>query len=61
MDLLDDLLAPNYFDHTNKVGIDGLKMLITMALKGFPNYYETIEDIIAEGESLGPSFLYWDT
>jgi len=52
LDLLDDLLAPDYFDQTNKVGIEGLKQLINMALKAFPDYHETIEDIIAEGDKV---------
>ena len=52
LDLLDDLLAPDYFDHTNQVGPEGLKQLIGMAFKAFPDYHETIEDIIAEGDKV---------
>ena len=52
LDLLDDLLAPDYFDHTNQVGPEGLKQLIEMAFKAFPDYHETIEDIIAEGDKV---------
>ena len=52
VDLLDDILAPDYFDHTNQVGPDGLKQLIKMAFKAFPDYHETIEDIIAEGDKV---------
>jgi steroid delta-isomerase-like uncharacterized protein len=51
-DLLNDLLAPDYFDHTNQVGSEGLKQLIKMAFIGMPDYHETIEDIIAEGEKV---------
>ena len=51
-DAFDDLLAPNYFDHTNKVGPEGLKQLMNMASKGFPDFHETIEDIIAEGDKV---------
>ncbi|KON32265.1 hypothetical protein AC477_03235 [miscellaneous Crenarchaeota group-1 archaeon SG8-32-1] len=51
-DLLDDLLAPDYFDSTNQVGAEGLKQLIKMAFAAFPDYHETIEDIIAEGDKV---------
>ena len=51
-DLLDEILAPDYFDHTNQVGPDGLKQLIKMAFAAFPEYHETIEDIIAEGDKV---------
>jgi predicted ester cyclase len=51
-DLLDNLLAPDYIDHTNQVGPEGLKQLIKMAFNAFPNYHETIEDIIAEGDKV---------
>ena len=52
VDLLDDILAPDYFDHTNQVDAEGLKMLIKMAFAAFPDYHETIEDIIAEGDKV---------
>ena len=52
VDLLDDILAPDYFDHTNQVDAEGLKMLIRMAFAAFPDYHETIEDIIAEGDKV---------
>jgi len=52
LNLFDDLLAPDYFDHTSKVGIEGLKQLMNMAFKAFPDLHETIEDIIAEGDKV---------
>ena len=52
LDLFDDLLAPDYVDHTSKVGIEGLKQLMNMAFKAFPDLHETIEDIIAEGDKV---------
>ena len=52
LDLFDDLLAPDYFDHTSKVGPEGLKQLMNMAFKAFPDFHETIEDIIAEGDKV---------
>ena len=51
-DSLDDLLAPDYFDKTNQVDAKGLKQLIRMAFAAFPDYHETIEDIIAEGDNV---------
>ena len=47
LDLFDDLLATDYVDHTSKVGVEGLKQLMNMAFKAFPDLHETIEDIIA--------------
>ena len=51
-DLLNELLAPDYFDKTNQVNAEGLKLLIKMAFAAFPDYHETIEDIIAEGDKV---------
>ncbi len=52
LDLVDDFVAPDYVDHTNKVDREGLKQLFNMALKAFPDWHETIEDIIAEGDKV---------
>ena len=52
LDSLDDLLAPDYFDNANQVDAEGLKQLIRMAFAAFPDYHETIEDIIAEGDKV---------
>ena len=46
---IDDFVAPDYVDHTNQVGLEGLKQLFIIGFKGFPDFHETIEDIIAEG------------
>ena len=51
-DSFDEFMAPDYFDHTNQVGPEGLKQLFAMAFKAFPDYHETIEDIIAEGDKV---------
>ena len=51
-DLLDELLASDYFDNSNQIGAEGLKQLIKMAFAAFPDYNETIEDIIAEGDKV---------
>ena len=52
LDAFDDLLAPDYVDHTSKVGREGLKQLMNMAFNAFPDLHETIEDIIAEGDKV---------
>ncbi len=52
LDLIDDFVAPDYFDHTNKVDREGLKQLFNMGFKAFPDWHETIEDIIAEDDKV---------
>ena len=49
---IEDFVAPDYVDHTNQVGREGLKQLFNMAFKAFPDWHETIEDIIAEGDKV---------
>ena len=52
LDWFDEFIAPNYFDHTNQVGPEGVKQLFIMGHKGFPDWHEAIEDIIAEGDKV---------
>jgi len=61
LDLIDDFVAPDYVDHTNKVGREGLKQLFNMGLKAFPDWHETIEDIIAEGDKVWVHLAYTGT
>ncbi len=50
---LDELIAADYFDPSLQVrGLEAYKQLLTMLLKGFPDWHETIEDIIAEGDKV---------
>jgi len=53
-DLLDYLLAPDYVDpdYPQLQGLEGLKQMMKMYLKAFPDWHETIEDIIAEGDKV---------
>ncbi len=51
-DLFEEFVAPDYYDHTNQVDREGLKQLFIMAFKAFPDWHETIEDIIAEGDKV---------
>ncbi|MCM2466289.1 ester cyclase [Methanoculleus oceani] len=49
LDLFDDLVAPDYVDHTHQQqGREIFKQLFSMAFNAFPDWNENIEDIIAE-------------
>lgn len=61
LDLIDDFVAPDYVDHTNKVGREGLKRLFAMGLNAFPDWREAIEDIIAEGDKVWVRLAYTGT
>ncbi len=61
LDLIDDFVAPDYVDHTNKVDREGLKQLFAIGLKAFPDWHETIEDIIAEGDKVWVRLAYTGT
>jgi steroid delta-isomerase-like uncharacterized protein len=53
MDIFDELVAPDYVDHVfEQEGRENLKQLFTMAFEGFPDWYEAIEDIIAEEDKV---------
>ena len=53
-DALDELLAPDYFDpdYPQLQGLEGLKQMMNMYLKAFPDTHSTIDDIIAEGDKV---------
>ena len=61
LDLVDDFVAPDYVDHTNNVNREGLKQLIAMGLNAFPDWHETIEDIIAKGDKVWVRLSYTGT
>ena len=55
--LLDEFIAPDLVDHTIQLrGLDSFKRFEAMFIKGFPDYHETIEDIIAEGDKVWVHF-----
>ena len=56
-----DFVAPDYVDHTNQVGPEGVKQLFIMGFKGFPDWYEAIDDIIAEGDKVWLRLTYTGT
>ena len=52
--LLDDLVSKDYVDpeYPQMKGLDGLKQMMGMAFMAFPDYHETVEDIISEGDKI---------
>ena len=51
--VLDELIAPDYVDYTLQLqGPQGYKEFLTVLFKAFPDWYETIEDLIAEGDKV---------
>ena len=53
LDLFNDLVAPDYVDHTHhERGPENLKQRMKIGFKAFPDWHETIEDIIAEGDKV---------
>lgn len=59
--LIDAFVSPDYVDHSNNVDREGLKQLIAGGLNAFPDWYETIEDIIAEGDKVWVRLTYTGT
>jgi predicted ester cyclase len=48
-----ELVAPDYIDHTHQQrGREEFKHLFTLAFEGFPDWHESIQDMIAEGEKV---------
>jgi C-1 hydroxylase len=60
LDLSDDLVAPDYVDpdYSKLQGRDDLKQMMNMFFKGFPDFHETLEDIIAEGDKVWGLLTY---
>jgi C-1 hydroxylase len=55
--ILDKVISPDFFDPTFKLqGPEGYKQFETAFFKGFPDWIETIEDIIAEGDKVWVRF-----
>jgi len=61
LDLIDEFVSPDYIDHGKKIGREGLKQLIAIGVKAFPDWYETVEDIIAEGDKVWVRLSYTGT
>ena len=53
LDILDELMAPDYVDHALQLrGLETNKQNFTMTIKGLPDWHETIEGIVAEGDKV---------
>jgi steroid delta-isomerase-like uncharacterized protein len=57
IDLLDELLAPDYVNHTPATpdlptGPEGVKGVVSMFLGGMPDLRVVVEDMIAEGDKV---------
>jgi predicted ester cyclase len=51
--ILDEIAVPEYFDRTRQLrGLENIKQLISMVLRAFPDYHETVEEIIAEADKV---------
>ena len=61
LDSFDEFIAPDYFDHSNQVGSEGVKQLFIMGFRGFPDWHEAIDDIIAEGDKVWLRLTYTGT
>jgi C-1 hydroxylase len=57
LSILDEVISPDFFDPTFQLrGAEGYKQFETAFFHGFPDWIETIEDIIAEGDKVWVSF-----
>jgi predicted ester cyclase len=63
LDLLDDIVDPDYVDpdYPQLKGLEGLRQMMNMAFLAFPDYHESIEDIIAEGDKVWILLRYTGT
>jgi steroid delta-isomerase-like uncharacterized protein len=51
--VLDDLISPDYFDNTLKLrGPEGYRQFLSSLFNAFPDWFEVIEDMIAEGNKV---------
>ena len=60
--VIDEIIAPNYVDHTNGVhGRDGFKQMITGIKAAFPDVHFTFHSQIAEGDKVVTHFTQYGT
>ena len=59
---IEDIVAPNFIDHAHQLrGLEEYKQRLNMLIKAFPDFHETIEDIIAEGDKVWVRFKFSGT
>ena len=57
LSILDEVISPDFYDPTFKLrGAEDYKQFENAFFKGFPDWIETIEDIIAEGDKVWVRF-----
>jgi len=57
LSILDEFISPNFYDPTFQLqGPESYRQFETAFFKGFPDWIETIEDIIAEGDKVWVRF-----
>jgi len=57
LSILDEVISPDFFDPMFQLrGAKGYKQFETVFFKGFPDWIETIEDVIAEGDKVWVRF-----
>ncbi len=65
LDALDEIFAADYIDHAappdQPPGPEGLKQFFAMMESGFPDFRVTLEDTIAEGDSVAVRFTFHGT
>jgi C-1 hydroxylase len=58
LSILDEVISPDFYDPTFKLqGAEGYKQFENAFFRGFPDWIETIEDIIAEGDKVWVRFI----
>jgi len=51
--IFDELISPTFISQSNQIkGSEGYKQFLEKLFEAFPNWHETIEDILAEGEKV---------
>ena len=61
LDSVDEFLAPDFIDHVHHGGPEGVKQVFNMAFSAFPDWHESIEEMIAEGDTVWARLTYTGT
>ena len=60
LDVIDELCAANFVDHTALPGVapdrEGYKQFFAMSRSALPDFHSTLEDLIAEGDKVAERF-----
>lgn len=51
--VIEELISPTYINKSNQIrGPEGYRQFLTKLFKAFPNWHETIEDVVAEEDKV---------